>query len=855
MTDPQPKRRLALPTRRAWIDIAVLVALAVIGLLGFAASYSHNAYLVAGIGGLLVGTAAAIVASSLRLGPLLTALVAVAAYFLFGSALAMPAFATLGVLPSSETLSGLAIGAVFGWTDIVTLAAPVGAPDYIAVLPYVASWLVGVVSTTIATRWFTTRRRTPLSSVVALVAPAALYVFSVLAGTKDPFLAPARGVAFALIALVWIAWRVPEGANATMGSANGLLRQKVIGIGMVAVVAVVGGTLLGAAAAPSHRFVLRDRITPPFEVQNYASPLAGFRAYTNDTSKAPLFTVTGLHTGDAIRLAAMDSYDGVVWNVTAPDANPSQSGVFGLVGGDLKDPADGRSGKTETLTVTIDRYQDHWMPTVGYARSVAFTKKAPNSADVRYNPQTGILIDTEGVQSGQQYQMTVDRYSVDRTTLQDAAISSNVPTPIDVPQQIATEAVKFAGNGKTPYQRLHNIEMALIQGGIFSHGTGSVPSIAGHSEWRLTSLVKNDQQMVGDQEQFAAVFALMARSLKYPSRVVIGFEKTGTPTGTTTFTAQDVTAWPEVEFAGIGWVRFDPRPTRTSPPDQTPTQPRQDPLPLSKQPDNTNPNQSDLVSPTEVDKSKKAPEPFQLPDWVVTTALWVGIPLAIYFIPFLIIAAIKRRRRRERQNTGTGDRRAAGAWDELADGYAELGYRAPRTSTRLQAALLFEEQFRQELGAREKERADAAVRASNRKARADAKAAKAEAAAGTPQTRASASASATAFVSGTMARLKDASTWRPGVAGENDALPVLPGLREFAVAADAAVFSGDDVPQAEVDRLWSDLAPVLDAGRRSVSWFRRRVSAFRVRSRVGLGELVARQVAAASTLTRKAITR
>jgi hypothetical protein len=84
---------------------------------------------------------------------------------------------------------------------------------------------------------------------------------------------------------------------------------------------------------------------------------------------------------------------------------------------------------------------------------------------------------------------------------------------------------------------------------------------------------------------------------------------------------------------------------------------------------------------------------------------------------------------------------------------------------------------------------------------------------------------------------------------------VLPGLREFAVAVDAAVFSGEDVPQAEVDRLWSDLTPVLDAGRRSVSWFRRRVNAFRVRSRVGLGELVARQVAAASTLTRKAITR
>ena len=128
---------------RAWIDIAVLTVLAVIGILGFAPSFTDQQYLWAGLGGLVVGTAAGIAASMLRLGPVLTLLIGVFAYFAFGSAFAMPEQAIAVVIPSLETLSGLAVGAVFGWADMVTLTTPVAAPDYIGVLPYVAAWAVG----------------------------------------------------------------------------------------------------------------------------------------------------------------------------------------------------------------------------------------------------------------------------------------------------------------------------------------------------------------------------------------------------------------------------------------------------------------------------------------------------------------------------------------------------------------------------------------------------------------------------------------------------------------------------------------------------------------------------------------
>ncbi|MBC7402577.1 MAG: transglutaminase domain-containing protein, partial [Microbacteriaceae bacterium] len=356
--------------------------------------------------------------------------------------------------------------------------------------------------------------------------------------------------------------------------------------------------------------------------------------------------------------------------------------------------------------------------------------------------------------------------------------------------------------------------------------------------------------MVGDQEQYASAFALMARSLGYPARVAMGFAPKSIAAGQpVTVKSKDVTAWVEVAFQGVGWVTFDPTPDASNQPTVTPSKPKTEALPQVRQPPRINANQNNLVSPTDIGKSKKQPEGFILPAWVIPTALAVGIPLAAYFIPLLIIAALKRRRRNRRKKKGPADRRAAGAWEEFADIYAELGYQVSRTSSRLQAALLFEDQFRQKLETRERERADAARRRSDRSARA---AAKTE-----DKAIASRSEARTPRVGAAMAPLSETSTWRPGVISENDELSVLAGVREFAVASDAAVFSGGDVSLATIDALWADLGMVEGGARRSVSWFRRRLSRFRVRSRVDLSQVTARLTSAAtqSRLTRKAATR
>src|SRR5690606_4288967 len=193
-------------------------------------------------------------------------------------------------------------------------------------------------------------------------------------------------------------------------------------------------------------------------------------------------------------------------------------------------------------------------------------------------------------------------------------------------------------------------------------------------------------QMIGDEEQFAAAFALMARSLGYPARVVMGFAPEDTKEGEpVTVTGDDVTAWVEVPFEGVGWVSFTPTPDEKEiPQDQNP-KPKTEPQPQVRQPPRAEKPDDDLLTEVDINDSEdeeKNDDAFTVPLWLWILAGAFGIPLLLYFVPLAIVAAIKRRRMRRRLEAETADARAAGAWDELLDRYAEVGYVLPETGTR-----------------------------------------------------------------------------------------------------------------------------------------------------------------------------
>lgn len=682
-------------------DLAVLSVLSVLAVLGYQTSFGDADFLLAAFGGLLVGTGAAVLGTLLRLNVLTTVLVGLAAYFVLGTPFTMPGHGIAVVLPSLDSLAGLAIGAVYGWADIVTIGTPVEAPYYVAAVPYVATWVVSLVGSMLVLRWLP-RRRTVLRAAVLLIGPVVLYLSGILLGTDQAYLAAVRGVAFAVIALVWLAWRrrgpleAPDGPSRTDAR---VLRRRLGGSAVVVAGAVAIGSLAGLAWAPvaSDRFVLREEIVPPFDAREFPSPLAGFRNYTKDQVEEPMFTATGLEPGDVIRLATMDSYTGRLWNVAGPGA--AADGGYAIVGESLPEPELADFGSARDVEITVSGYDDVWVPTVGYGTALSFSDEdtSARSGDLRYNADAGTAVLTSGVDAGTTYELSsrVQR-EPDTEQLIDVPVAVvDLPPVENLPDVVAAKAEEYAGDAPSAIEQLRAIETGLKTNGFLSHGlaSDSVASRAGHGADRLIELFTRSQ-MVGDEEQYAAAMALMARHLGYPARVVMGFApEISENDDEVEVLGGDVTAWVEVPFEGVGWISFRPTPDQIDVPQEQTPRPKSEPQPQVRQPPRSEAVEDELLTTVEIDETddEDRERPFEVPGWVWVVAGVVGIPLLIVFVPLLLVALAKRRRRARRRGERP-DRSAAGAWDELIDRYVELGFEPPERSTRRQVAAVLERQ-------------------------------------------------------------------------------------------------------------------------------------------------------------------
>jgi transglutaminase-like putative cysteine protease len=679
-------------TPRIGVDVGIHSLLAITGLVGLATSFDRPGWLLAGIGGLAVGTAAALVAKRLRLGAVSTVLLALAGYALSGSALALPGQALFGVIPTGTSLTSLVVGAVWGWNDLLTLAAPVDLPDYVTVVPYVSAWLVGLVGGTLAARWLPARPRATWRAAVLLAGPVLLYLASVLLGTDEPFLPGVRGVLFAAVTLVWLGWR--RGPAETVQVAGGVLRRRLAGTAALVGAAIVLGAVSGAAIVPQpDRFVLRERIEPPYEPLDFASPLAGFRQYSKLLDEEVLFTVTGLEPGQRLRLATMDAYDGRLWTVAGAQISTSGSGSFALVGRDLPPPPLVTPAGEQAVQIEIADYSDVWIPGVGYPNALALPGASRDELQgLRYNAATGSAVLTSGLGEGDVIVATAVVQQIDLADddLVGVPVARVELAPVTViPDIVAAKAVEFAGDAASPIEQLRAIEQTLQSTGYFSRGTASdaAPSVAGHGADRISDLFTG-VTMIGDEEQYASAFALMARSLGYPARVVLGFAPdVDDGDDRVTVTGHDVTAWVEVAFEGVGWIPFSPTPDQTDVPQDQNPKPQTEPQPQVRQPPRSVSELDDLVAAVEIDEGDSDDEGgFVLPAWLVAAALAVLIPGVLAFAPVAVIAQIKATRARRRRRAAEPHEAVRGAWDELVDRYTELGLSVPVRATRRRTA-------------------------------------------------------------------------------------------------------------------------------------------------------------------------
>jgi transglutaminase-like putative cysteine protease len=123
--------------------------------------------------------------------------------------------------------------------------------------------------------------------------------------------------------------------------------------------------------------------------------------------------------------------------------------------------------------------------------------------------------------------------------------------------RIAHKITKDAG-AKTAGQQALALQNWFLKQGRFTYTTtAKVPNSASGLYAFLTT------QRRGDCQQFAFAFAILARLLHIPSRVVVGFTGGTLEHGKYVVTSEDAHSWPELYFAGAGWLRFEPTPGGT----------------------------------------------------------------------------------------------------------------------------------------------------------------------------------------------------------------------------------------------------------------------------------------------------
>ena len=689
------------PARPALWRLLVVAALLVPVVLLHEPVFGDGAGLRAAGAGCAVGLLIAAASTRWRWDALSTLAAVLAAHLLGGGAAALPTTTAHGVVPTALTIQTLVIQTVRSWKDLLTLMPLASAYVGPAVMP----WLSGLLCS-LAAGLLTVRARRPMLGTAPIMLLGALGIAFGPTGVR-PAVWPA--VAWFAAVLAWWAWigsrmslesgedirvgRTAVGLTMTRTTTRGASRA-VARTGRRIVVAALtlslaGGTGLAATAGlgPWQRVVGRDLITPPLDARQYPSPLAAFRHYTSDLEETTLVQVAGLPEGARLRLAAMDVYDGTTFTMSPAGTHPGDGYLSVGTRMPAFDVPDGSAAAQ--MTISSSGLLGPWVPATGAVTALTFTGGGAAAQ------QDGLHLDRWAqalLTTGPTASMT---YSLDTMVTPDwsdgqlQGVDAPPPRGEDrhVPQAVSDLATRVAGSEQTPLGRARAIERYLTTNGYYSN-EDTAASRPGHRSDRLQRMLEADQ-LIGDDEQYAALMALMLHSLGVNARVVMGLYP---PDGgqSATLHGGDVHAWVEVEFDGVGWQTFDPTPPYDQTPQTEVTKPRSVPQPQVLQPPEP-PDAPIELPPSTSDKpaGQQNDEGRSLP-WGIIGAVGAGLLLLVGPVVLIVAAKALRRRRRRRAEPA---RALTGSWDEVVDLATDAGIDVPVHLTRQEAAWMLADEF------------------------------------------------------------------------------------------------------------------------------------------------------------------
>lgn len=643
----------------------------------------------AGAGGLVVGMVTAFICTRWRLSFLTSLWVLCVGYVLGGTVAALPDTAMWTVVPTLDTLKLLLIGSVSAWKDMLTVKTPVIPTGTVTLVPYMSGLLAAFTSLQIL--WKTRYRGAAILPVLLLL------ILGLLWGSHQMRWALPTGVAAGLILLVWVA----TGGRKAAASSSTLVAlpqasPRRVGAGIIGALLVL--TLaLGAGAgafvlqwrAETSRFVLRDYISPPVDLREYTSPAVHFRSWRTTDAQTPLLRAKGIKGGGRLRLAALDSYDGTVFQLSDAQTN----GGFVHVSKVISQDALPASLTASQVDVEVLGYKGNWIPAGVRVMSLEFTSERAEqlSGSVHHSEDLSTFLTTNALAEGDSYTIeTVLNSVIADAVVKDRPLMKGVPQAedVNVPAIVGKRALEMTEGASAGFDQVRMIAQTMQADGFYSDGSDG-NSRAGHRSDRLEAFLSN-KAMIGDDDQYAPAMALMLRSLGVPSRVVIGFVAQPSRGEEQTFTGKDVHMWVEVPFEGVGWVPFDPTPPENQTVRTEAPKPKPKPNPQVLQPpeppeEPTDAPAEEFIDPKDEDVKEDSGQP-----WRLYVAGAAGV-VSLLLLPFLAIVLFKAMRAWTRRRRGSAGTRAMAAWDELLDRARDLGVRVPEDLPRPLQADIIEE--------------------------------------------------------------------------------------------------------------------------------------------------------------------
>lgn len=567
------------------------------------------------------------------------------------------------ILPTTQSSDAVMTRIGAGVAQISTDSVPAMPTEGIVLLVAIGFTLAAVVVDTVAVGY-----RAPLGAMLVPVALAVVPGKALRTDTSGVLLVAVALAVLAVIAMDRRRRRLPArvaglALAAAAATVMALLVQVVLPVPYVEDAGAAAGPLFSAGADPLIRLGQNLRQGADTAVLSYST-----------SSTQPVY----------LRLAVLEQFTGKTWypNDADGDRDPTHA----------PDP----KGLTDAATIPITTR-------VSPASPGAISERLPLpypatsvqvDAGFAWDVRGLALVRRQTVAPVTDYE--VQSLDVRATTAQLRAAGSPVPEgdraslalPATVPARITSTAAAWTRGATTPYAKALAIQNHLASSDFrYDEATPARDDYNGDG---LDVIDKFLQVKAGYCIHYASTMAVMARVLDIPSRVVVGYQPGVREDGNSSrfdVTSNDLHAWPELYFDGIGWTRFEPTPGRGDVPAYAP-------LPSSAVEPSANPkaNQS-AAAPSTVPSTAASTAAVNDPSRAAreTATAWArALGVGALAIVLLLLPGVVRTVRRRRRFGRFPDPDTAGlAWREVLDTASDLGVPMPiGASPRATAAAL-----------------------------------------------------------------------------------------------------------------------------------------------------------------------